>query len=110
MMIAALALALAVQAAPASGQSGQVDPEVSASGQAWAQCTRRQIDSTMRASTASDDELVTAAFAGCASEEARVRAAAARVLGAEQVDRFMEQVKSDARGVILDFLRHERRR
>ena len=105
MMVVAFALALAVQTPAADG----VDPEISATGQAWAQCTRRQIDASI-GSSASNDELVTAAFAGCATEEAAVRAAAARALGADSVDRFMDQVKNDARGVILNFLRDRRRR
>jgi hypothetical protein len=101
-----LALALAFQAAPTADG---VDPEVSAAGQAWAQCTRRVIDATI-GSRASNDELVDGAFAGCAAEEAAVRAAAARALGAESVESFIDQVKSDAREVILGFLRRERRR
>ena len=109
MMIAAIFLALQA-AAPAAPAPPEVDPVVQEAGRQWAECTKRVVDAGMSNRQASDDALATAALAGCAAEEAVLRREAARVLGAEQADRFMLIVTGSARDTILDYLRRTRQR
>ena len=108
MMIAAIALAL--QAAPATpapaapAAPAPVHAEVNAASEAWAQCARRAVDASI-GSGRTEVELSASAFAGCTSEEAALRAAVARHLGAAAVEPFMAAVTEDARVTILHYLR-----
>ena len=115
MMILA-AIAIALQAAPPAPAApapasppAPVHPEVTAGGQAWSDCTRRVIDATI-GTERTDAELASDAFAGCTAEEAALRAAVARHVGAAEVERFMGEVTEDARITILHYLRRVRQR
>ncbi len=110
MMIAAIAFALqAAPAAPAPAAPPPVHPEVNAASETWAQCARSAIDAAI-GSQRTDAELVSSAFAGCTSDEAALRAAVARHIGADAVDRFMAEVGEDGRVTILHYLRRARQR
>lgn len=91
----------------AAAVGAAVPQDYRAASLAWAQCTKNRIDAAPRGGR--DADIIDAAFAGCTSEEAAVRAAAVRMLGNEtQADHLMSEGRTIARDTMRNYLRGRR--
>ena len=76
---------------------------------AWARCTRDRVD-VPSAARNTEQEIIDAAFAACANEEAAVRAATVRMLGSEAAaDRVIVEGRTIADNAMRNHLRRRRR-
>lgn len=114
MTILAFALALGAAAVPPSGAqtppparpSAQGDA-FGAAGQAWAECAKSGVDARLRSRLA-PDAVVTAAFDGCARQEAAIRAAIAAEMGDAEAAANVERIRSGGRQMFLIYITRER--
>lgn len=100
MILAALALALQ---APAFLR----DPDFVSAYTEWIRCTHRVMDAADR-SGRRDEEIVATAYAGCAAEEAAVRATIAVVSGEAAGARDMNDLLATDRPILLERARRRR--